>query len=108
VKTVTIEVANGILVDDKEAPEIAITFPAAFSKVSGNVVILADAIDNVGIKNVEFYIDGKLAKVDTSETFAYEWNTMAYTNDMHTLLCKAVDTSDNIGASQIVTIEVNN
>ena len=48
---------------DRIPPVISIYYPAQGAELSGEVEIKADASDNVGVKYVFFYIDGKLHKM---------------------------------------------
>ena len=43
---------------DTTPPVISITSPADSSTVSGSISIVALATDNIGVSNVQFYLDG--------------------------------------------------
>jgi len=45
-------------VADVTPPSVSITSPSASSTVSGTITITATATDNVGVANVQFYLDG--------------------------------------------------
>ncbi len=86
---------------------VEITNPAANSKVSGKVEIQATATSGKGVKNVEFYIDGKLLGNDSSEPYSYEWNTEEVKNGSHEIKVKAYDTA-NQTSEQKITVTVDN
>ncbi len=102
---VNVTVNNG----DTTPPTTSIIAPAAGSNVSGTVQVKATASDNVGIKKVDFYLDGTiLLGSDTSAPYQVKWNTRNVANGTHTLTSKATDTSDNVATSAGVTVNVNN
>lgn len=91
---------------DTEAPTVAITYPVNNSEfVQGTVItITADATDNKGVKEVEFYIDGDLASLDDEEPYEYEWDTGETRDTDHTIYAIAYDTNDNTKTSEVINI----
>ena len=92
---------------DTTKPNVAITYPANNSTVSGIVTIRATATDNVGVVKVEFYIDGQKVGEDTSSPYEYSWNTdnLQY-NSTHTIQAKAYDNAGNVGESPQITVTI--
>lgn len=95
---------------DKEAPTIAITYPANNSEfVQGTfITISAVAYDNEEVKEVKFYIDGTLVSLDEEEPYEYEWNTSNTRDTHHTIYAKAYDTNDNNSTSDVITVTLIN
>jgi hypothetical protein len=93
---------------DTTPPTTSITAPANNATVSGSVTITAAASDNVGVTQVQFYIDGSLVGTDIAAPYTYAWNSATATNGTHTLSTKAYDAAGNIGTSPNVTVTVSN
>jgi hypothetical protein len=81
---------------DTQAPSVSITNPSNGATVSGTVSISFSATDNVGVTSREISIDGN--QVSTSSS--YSWDTTAYANGAHTILCEAWDAAGNRGYDQ--------
>ena len=99
---------------DTTAPSTSITAPSSGTTVSGTVAINASATDNVGVTNVEFYVDGTLKGTDTSSPYSYSWDTTnggthacngAHT---HNLTTRATDAAGNMTTSSGVSVNMNN
>jgi leucyl aminopeptidase len=93
---------------DTTAPMAAITAPAGGSTVSGVVTVSANASDNVAVSRVEFWADGVFKGSDSTSPYSYAWDTAGLPNGSHTLMARAVDTSNNVGTSATVTVTVSN
>ena len=103
----TTSISNSVTVSnlsDTTLPTISITSPANAATVSGNVSVLVNAQDNVGVVRVELYVDGQLKATSTSVPFTTKWNTKREARGAHTLQCKAYDAADNVGTSATVTV----
>jgi chitodextrinase len=93
---------------DTTAPTVNVTAPAAGATVSGTTVISANASDNVGVKNVQFKLDGTLLGSQlTTAPYGVSWDTTKVANGSHTLTAIAADAAGNT-ASSSVTVTVNN
>jgi rhodanese-related sulfurtransferase len=92
---------------DTEAPDVIILFPADKAKINEDdgVVIKVDAEDKSEIEKVEFYIDGSLTAEDNAKPYEHEFNTEGKIGT-HTLLAKAYDSFENVGSSNVITIEI--
>jgi hypothetical protein len=88
-------------------PEVSIIFPVDGSVVSGTVEITADASDDVGIMNVDFYIDSLLVSTDSTEPYTHSWETYDLVDSSsHTIYATAYDTDTNEASSEMVTVTV--
>jgi hypothetical protein len=94
-------------VDDP--PTVTITNPAEGATVSGSVDVTADASDDRGVAQVEFFVDGGSIGVDTDGTdgWSASWDTTAYADGSHTVSATATDTGAQT-ASDSVTVTVDN
>ena len=65
---------------DSSPPQCVILYPADGQSISGEIVIQARAVDNIGIEYVEFYINQEKVHVDSTsnndDTYTYRWNTV--------------------------------
>jgi len=102
---VTVTINN---VPDNSAPSVTITAPANNATVSGTATISAAASDNVGVTQVEFYVNGALKSTASAAPFSYSWNTTTVANGSYTLSAKAYDAAGNVGQSSNVSVTVNN
>ncbi len=88
---------------DTQAPVVTITSPTDGVTVSGTVNITATATDNVGVVKMEVYIDGELARISTTSTISYRWNTRPkkVAVGLHRIEVKARDLAGNTGSASI-------
>lgn len=93
---------------DTTPPSTSITAPAGGATLSGTVSVTASATDNVGVTNVEFYVDGVLKSSDATSPYSWSWDTTTATNATHTLTSKAYDAAGNSATSTGVSVTVNN
>ena len=76
-------------------PTVSITDPVAGSTVSGTTVpVSADASDDNGVTQVEFFVDGSTLGVDSdgSDGWSASWDTTANADGSHTVSATATDT----------------
>ncbi|MHC4703306.1 MAG: Ig-like domain-containing protein, partial [Planctomycetota bacterium] len=94
-------------VDDP--PSVTITAPAGGSIVSGLVDITADASDDVGVTQVQFFVDGGSVGLDTdgSDGWSATWDTTLYGDGAHTVSARATDTIGQTSDNSI-TVTVGN
>lgn len=83
---------DGIDAVDGHAPVAEITAPAPHALLVGLVTISATATDDVGVTQVEFFIDDVSIGVDTAAPYAAEWDTTAWADGTHTIRATATDT----------------
>lgn len=93
---------------DTTAPTANLTAPADGATVSGTVAVTADATDNIGVTNVEFYVGGSILGSDASAPYAYSWDTTGLANGSYTLRVRAQDPAGNWSAFSDRTVTVNN
>ena len=108
--TVSVTVNNVVVPPpDTTPPTVLITAPAAGATVSGaTVTISANASDNVGVTQIEFYRGTTLITSDTTSPWAVTWNTTSLTNGTYSLTAKAYDAAGNTTTSTPVSVTVNN
>jgi subtilisin family serine protease len=90
--------------NDFTAPVVSLTAPAPGIKVTGSVLISANATDNLGVARVEFFVDGTLIGTGTAAPYGVSWNSRSMASGSHTLTAKAYDAAGNIGTSAQVTV----
>ncbi len=93
---------------DTTPPTTSITAPANGATVSGTVAVTASASDNVGVTQVQFYIDGALVATDTSSPYSYSWDTTGAANGSHSIYSRASDAAGNTGTSSTISVTVSN
>ena len=77
-------------------------------RFSGNVPITADASDDVGVTQVEFFVDGASIGVDTIAPYAVSWDSTTLTDGSHTMDASATDSASNTNDADQVTVAVDN
>jgi glucose/arabinose dehydrogenase/PKD repeat protein len=94
---------------DVTPPVVRITSPARRVRVSGRITVRASASDNVGIRAVQFRLDGKkLGRADARAPFRVRWNTRRRRNGGHRLTAVARDGAGNSTTSRVVRVTVRN
>lgn len=94
--------------EDTTAPTVSITSPADGATVSGTITVAADATDDVGVAQVDFYLDGALVASDTTSPYEWSWDTTTAADGSHALDADATDTSGNVGSAATVSVTVDN
>ncbi len=84
------------------------TVSASESGTSGTITLSATASDNVGVTNVEFYIDGVLRGNDTSSPYSMTFNSTTLANGSHTLTARAYDAASNSTLSSGFAFSISN
>ncbi len=69
--------------------------------IIGKITVSAAATDDVGIAQVDFYVDDVLMYTDITQPYSWDWTN--HTTGKHTLKVVATDTSDNT-AEQDLTV----
>jgi len=90
-------------------PSVSITSPANGATVSGTVTVTADASDDKGVSQVEFFVDGASIGVDSdsSNGWSVSWNTTTVADGGHTLTATAADSAGQT-ASHTISVNVSN
>jgi len=94
---------------DQIPPVVSVYYPAQGAVVSGLVTIRAEASDQGGVRNLIFYIDGKLHTIRmNAPPYTAQWDTSQYKDGPHVIEARAKDSEENQGISAPVTIIVQN
>jgi hypothetical protein len=83
------------LARDSIPPALAFISPTLNATVSGMVNITLNASDNVGIKELQVYIDNQLFEARERPPFTFRWDTVRVPNGVHTLSAVAMDWEGN-------------
>jgi len=97
--------------NDNVPPTISISNPVSGQTVSGAINFTVNVDDNVGIAQVEFFIDGYSLGVVTEEPYSYLWDTTSNIGahgDEHALSAIVIDTAGNTSFSQPILVIVAN
>ena len=81
---------------DLISPEAFIAYPVNNSIIDSLVTIKINALDNIGISEVAFFIDGNQVISDFEYPYEYNWNTCEYSNGNHSVFAKIYDLSNNL------------
>jgi len=88
------------------APTTTITNPSNGVVVFGTVNVTANASDDNGVTQVEFFVDGVSIGVDTTAPYSASWDTTAYGDGVHTISATATDTIGQTGSDSVsVTVQ---
>ena len=87
---------------------VAPTVSASQSGTSGNIIVSANASDDVGVTHVEFYVDNVLKATSNAAPYTATIDSTTLSNGSHTLVARAYDAGGNVGTSTPVTFSVNN
>lgn len=100
--------SNIVDVPEGFAPTVSITSPANNASVSGIVTVATEALDNVGVTNVEIYVNGQLLTTETSAPYLFSWDTSGLASGVYNISAKAYDAAGNVGKSVEVSVNVVN
>ncbi len=84
------------------------TVSASETGTGGTITLAATASDNVGVSNVEFYIDGVLKGSDSTAPYSMTLNSTSLANGSHVLTAKAYDAAGNSTLSSGQSFSVSN
>jgi subtilisin family serine protease len=90
-------------------PSVSISSPTG-GTVSGEITVAANAGDDHGVTQVEFFVDGTSIGTDTNASggWSVSWNTATASNGAHSLTAVATDTKPQTTTSAAVTVTVDN
>jgi len=106
---VTVTVYPRSVPTDITTPIVSILYPVSGLIISGIVNIIAEAIDDLEVEQVQFYVDGALISTDSdgSNGWSYNWNTTLFADGgTHIIYLKAYDVSGNTGLSAPISVTV--
>lgn len=88
-------------------PTVTITNPLDGSAVSGTVEINADATDDIGVAQVDFYVGTSLIGTDTSSPYSVSWDSTSVADGTYTITATAIDTASQTASNSII-VNVDN
>jgi hypothetical protein len=71
-------------------------------------VVEVTASDNVGVVQVDLYVDGVYFVSDTATPYSFAWNTTALADGSHTLQAVASDAENNSASTASIAVTVAN
>lgn len=86
---------------DDEAPSVTIVSPTNANPVSGDVTVLVNATDNVGVMEVRLSVRGTLAAVLMAAPYLWTWTTADLAPGDYELRAEATDAAGNRGSTQV-------
>ena len=92
---------------DNTPPVVNIINPINGQTVFGNINIVTEATDNVGVEKVELYIDGLAVDTAFNRPYDYLWKTNSNDIGEHTIFARAFDSSSNASISPVITVTVD-
>jgi protocatechuate 3,4-dioxygenase beta subunit len=99
-------VVDGTFGAGDNPPSVTITYPADGATVSGTINITADASDDNGVTQVEFFVDGGSIGVDATAPYEATWDSTTVADGNYTITAMATDTIDQTGSdSNNVTVD---
>ena len=102
IQTLTLTVTNNLV------PSCKLLSPVNDEKVSGVIIISANASDDKKVVKVEFLVNNKVIGSDTSTPYSITWDTTSVPDGIHNLTGKAYDERGAIGLSPKVRVLVYN
>jgi len=95
--------------EDDIPPTGFILYPYAGQTVSGIVQIQVSVSDNLGIDQVEFFIDGNTEGTNSEYPYTHDWNTeLAAEDDEHVISITITDLGGNSTDVSPIAVLVNN
>ena len=104
-----VTVENGTVSD--LPPSVSVTSPGDGQTVFGIVTVTANASDDNGVDQVEFFVDGTTSiGIDTNgdDGWSANWDTSTFANGPYTVTATATDTSVQKTTSDSVSVIVDN
>ena len=86
---------------DVTAPTVTIISPADGALLAKKQRIDAQAIDDVRVARVEFYVNGSLLGTDTSSPYSVTWNTQSAKRGANVIEAVAYDSSGNSASARV-------
>lgn len=93
---------------DTEAPAVTILDPLSGATVSDLVPVNIETFDNVGVTRAELWVNDTKVAIDTTEPFAFTWDSNGTQNGATNLLVQAFDAAGNTAISESVQVTVDN
>jgi hypothetical protein len=101
-----VTVSNAVA--DATPPVVTLTSPAANATVSGDVLLAADASDNVGVVGVQFKVNGvSVGAEDTAAPYRVTWSAAEVPNGTYQVTAVARDAAGNVRTSPAVAVNAS-
>ena len=93
---------------DTTAPTVALISPVNGATISATTIIDVTTNDNVGVVNVDLYVDGAFFVSDTTSPYSFALDTTTLPNGSHTLSVTAYDAAGNNAGTTPLAVTVSN
>ena len=92
-------------IPDTTPPTVDVTSPADGATVSGTVLITAVASDDVGVSQVDFYLNNVLVGTDNSAPYEHSWNSVGAASPV-AIKAVAFDAAGNLATDDDTAVTV--
>ena len=100
-RTEGVQPASAVKGEDRTPPTVDIYYPAEGQVVSGEVRVKADVSDNVGVRTVVFFLDGKFkTMMMNSPNYSDRLDTTQMSDGPHMVRVSAYDADENEGRAE--------
>lgn len=99
---------DGSTADGDDPPTVSITRPVDGATVSGTVTIEAEASDDNGVTQVEFFVDGSSVGTDSDgiDGWTTDWDSETVSDGDHTISAEATDAAGQTSSASVaVTVD---
>lgn len=93
-----------LLTPDVTPPGVAFTAPVDGAVVTGNALVSVNASDNVGLRHVNFLLDGASYQTVTSPPYQLTWLNGGVASGSHTWTAQAVDFAGNMSVANRMVV----
>lgn len=94
---------------DTVKPSVSLTSPTAGATLSGDEIVLsADASDNVGVTLVEFWLGSTKIAEKSQPPYSVTWDSSTITDGNYNLTARAYDVAGNVRISAFIAVIVDN
>ena len=90
-------------------PTVSLTAPATGAIITGTTTFSANASDNLGVKQVDFLLDGALVGTDpTGSPYTFSWDSSTVADGLHSVAARAIDLAGNTRTTAGVSVTTKN
>jgi hypothetical protein len=94
---------------DETLPTVSLTAPATGATISGTTTFSANASDNLGVRQVDFLVDGALVGSDpTGSPYTFSWDSSTVADGLHSVVARAIDFAGNTSTTAAVIVTTSN
>jgi hypothetical protein len=87
-------------------PSVVLVSPESNAVVQGEVLLAAEASDDVGVERVQFFVDGSMLVDDASVPHQAIWDSDLFSEGLHLIRALARDTAGQTGKAEVsVTVD---